>query len=71
MAEATGAREGEDVSWHRFKVILEVTVQDPSHAEDNDGPVDPEVTANLIKEVKKAKPKKGAKEWVVKDVTQA
>ena len=56
---------------HRFKVLLEVTVQDPTQPEEpNDGPIDPDVTADLITEVGKTKPKKKGKEWVVKDATQ-
>jgi hypothetical protein len=57
------------VAHHRFKVTLEVTLVDLKEPQAPDGPVDPVVTAELTRQMKNLKAKKGAAEYTVQQVT--
>lgn len=54
---------------HRFKVTLEVTLVDLTKPQQPDGKVDPAVTAELTRQMKTLKAKKGAAEYTVQQVT--
>lgn len=57
---------------HRFKVRLEMIVVAPTEPQEPDAPVDPVLTADLIKAIEqRVKLKKSALDYVVKDVKQA
>ena len=55
---------------HRFKVTLEVTMVDRKEPQAPDGPVDPVVTAELTRQLKNLKAKKGAAEYTVEQVKE-
>jgi hypothetical protein len=58
------------VGHHRFKVLLEVTVAEPGASNDPPGPVDQALAEDLSRAIRKVKPKKGAKEYIVEQVKQ-
>jgi hypothetical protein len=57
------------VGHHRFKAIVEVIMSEPGNTDPAEpDPAPPDLTNDLAKEIKKAKPKKGAQAYNVEKV---
>jgi hypothetical protein len=59
------------VGHHRFSIILEVVMAEPGNTDTSKpDPAPADLEADLTKEIKKTKPKKGAKAYDIEQITR-
>jgi hypothetical protein len=66
-----GARGGDEVGHHRFKATFEVIVKEQGNTNTAEpDPMPTDLVTDVVKEIRKGKPKKGGQQYEIESVTQ-